>query len=297
MEVHADGNKDFDRIAELRIFYARYVTAPAAVSNPRIEEAFAAVPREPFAGSGPWSVLVAGPWTVGSEHPGYVQTPDSDPAFLYQDTLIALDPGRGINIGEPSLHARCLDACTPQQGETVVQVGAGSGYYTAILATLVGQTGQVHAFEIDPDLAERARLNLQPWSWVEVHAQSGVVEGLPSADVIYVNAGLTQPSWAWIEALRPGGRLIFPLQSVNTFGGMLLIERPLKGGEAWPARFISRASFIPCQARQDQEIGRGLAQAFTEGRWDTVRSIRLDDKPDDTCWFDGGEWWLSTELA
>ena len=294
MDVGAEGGEALGRAAGLRAFYARYVAARGAASNPRIEAAFATVPREPFAGPGPWSVLVAGPWGAGSDQPSYVQTPDDDPAFLYQDTLIAIDLSRGINIGEPSFHARCLDVCAPSQGETVVQVGAGSGYYTALLASLVGPTGQVCAFEIDPDLAQRASLNLRPWPWVEVRARSGVAEGLPTADVIYVNAGLTQPSWAWIEALRPGGRLLFPLQSTNTFGGMLLIERPPGGGMAWPARFISRASFIPCQARQDQEISRGLTQAFAEGRWDTVRSIRLDDKPDGTCWFNGGDWWLST---
>lgn len=292
-----EGAGSAERVAQLRAFYARYVAARGAAGDPRIEAAFAAVPRELFAGPGPWSVLIGGPWGAGSDRPAYIQTPDSDVAFLYQDTLIALDPDRGINIGEPGLHARCLDVCAPRAGETVVQVGAGSGYYTAILATLVGQGGQVHGFEIDPDLAERARHNLRLWPWANIHARSGVVDGLPAADVIYVNAGITQPSWAWIEALRPGGRLIFPLQSVATFGGMLLVERPVRGGTAWPARFVSRASFIPCQAPQDVGIGEGLAQAFAGGGWDQVRSIRLDDKPDETCWLNGGDWWLSTEAV
>jgi protein-L-isoaspartate(D-aspartate) O-methyltransferase len=171
--MHDEGFEATDRTTHLRPFYARYVVARAAVKHPGIEEAFATVPREPFAGPAPWSVRVF-------RHPGamadgavYIQTPVGDPAFLYQDTLIALDPARGINIGEPSLHARCLNVCAPRLGETVVQVGAGSGYYTAILACLIGQGGEVHAFEIDPDLAERAKLNLKPWPWVNVHARSG----------------------------------------------------------------------------------------------------------------------------
>jgi protein-L-isoaspartate(D-aspartate) O-methyltransferase len=61
-----------------------------------------------------------------------------------------------MNIGQPSLHAHCLDALPPQSGQTVLQVGAGSGYHTAILADLVGSRGQVHAFEIDPELASGA---------------------------------------------------------------------------------------------------------------------------------------------
>ena len=57
---------------------------------------------EPFAGPGPW-------WLNEGAHP-YVQTPDDDPAFLYQDLLLALDRERGINIGMPSAHAPLIDA-------------------------------------------------------------------------------------------------------------------------------------------------------------------------------------------
>lgn len=282
-----------ERAAKLRGFFARYVAACGSAGDPRIEAAFAAVPREPFAGPGPWSILAAGLWR-GPGAPAYVRTPDDDPAFLYQDALIALDERRGINIGQPSLHARCLDALGLRAGETALQVGAGSGYYTALLAHLAGPQGRIHAFEIDPGLAERARSNLAPWPWVRVESRSGTVDGLPKADAVYVNAGITQPSWAWLDALRPGGRLIFPLQPEGGFGGMLLVRRPPQGGTAWPARFVARAAFIACQARQDENTGRGLAAAFAGGGSDTVQALRIDDRPDDTCWFDGGDWWLST---
>lgn len=284
-----------DRTQKLRAFFARYVSIRGATQDQRIEAAFAAVPREPFAGPGPWSILVAGPWNASRDGPGYVRTPDDDPAYLYQDVLVALDPGRGINIGEPSLHAHCLDALALELGQTVLQVGAGSGYYTAILAHLVGSEGQVIAFEIDPELASRAARNLLPWPWASVHAQSGTVENLPSADAIYVNAGVTQPSWAWLDALRPGGRLLFPLQAVGGMGGMLLVEKPRSGGLAWPARFVTRAAFIACETRQDEATGRALSAAFKRGGWEAVRTVRLDNKPDDTCWLDGGDWWLSTD--
>jgi len=84
-----------DRSAKLRHFFARYVAAVGKTRDPPIEQAFATVKREPFAGPGPWSIYLLG---VG----GYLQTPDDDPAFIYQDTLIALDTARGIHIGQPS---------------------------------------------------------------------------------------------------------------------------------------------------------------------------------------------------
>ncbi|MEO8715383.1 MAG: methyltransferase domain-containing protein [Acetobacteraceae bacterium] len=275
-----------DRSAKLRTFFARYVAECGGTRDPRIERAFAAVPREPFAGPPPWSI-----WAHGS---GHMRTPDDDPAFLYQDTLVALDAARGINIGQPSLHARCLDALAPQDGETVLHVGAGSGYYTAILAHLVGPRGRVHAYEIVPDLAARAGQNLRHLPWVDVQARSGIAEDLPRVDAIYVSAGITQPSWAWFGALLPGGRLLFPLQPERGYGGMLLARLPREGGTIWPARFVCRAAFIACQGQQDQETGRKLAAAFRGGDWNAVQSLRLDGKPDRTCWCAGDDWWLST---
>ena len=45
---------------------------------------------------------------------------------------------RGINNGQPSLHGKSIAALELKEGEMVVQIGAGAGYYTAILAELVG---------------------------------------------------------------------------------------------------------------------------------------------------------------
>ena len=273
------------RSERLRDFYARYVAARGGARDPRIERAFAAVAREPFAGPGPWSVQIPG--SV------YIRTSDDDPAYLYQDTLVALDAAKGINMGEPSLHARCLDALRVRLGETVLHVGAGSGYYTAILAQLVGEGGQVVAFEIDPDLARRAEANLAHLPWVSVEARSGSVDGLPPADAVYVNAGITRPCRAWLDALRPDGRLLFPLQPVGAFGAMLLVRRP-DCGSSWQARFVQRAGFISCHAAQDDAGGQRLAAAYAGGGWEAVRSLRLDGEPDETSWFAGDGWWLST---
>ncbi len=223
-----------------------------------------------------------------------MQTPNAAPAFHYHNTLIALDAARGIKIGEPSLHARCLDQIAPREGDTVLHVGAGSGYYTALLAHLAGPSGRVHAYEIDQGLAGRAERNLLHLAQVELHARSGIGDGLPEADCIYVNAGITQPSQSWLDALRVGGRLLFPLQPVDGRGGMLLVTRPAMG-VAWPARFISGAIFIGCADLQDEATSRSLVDAFAKGGADDVRSLRLDGEPDATCWCAGDGWWLSTE--
>src|SRR5260370_4498561 len=109
-----------DRSAKLRRAYAADITRRAGVRDPRIEQAFAAVPREDFAGPPPWFVGSGG---------SYGWTPGGDPARLYDDVLVAIDPGRGINNGQPSLHAQCIEAMRVKEGETVLQIGAGPGYY------------------------------------------------------------------------------------------------------------------------------------------------------------------------
>lgn len=276
--------------AALRRYFARTVALRAG-AGPAIEAAFAATPREVFAGPPPWSICVHGP--AGVTH---LETPDDDPAHLYQDLLVAIDAAKGLNIGEPVLHARCLEALALRPGEAVLQVGAGTGYYSAILARLVGAEGSVTAFEIEPNLAARAAANLRELPQARVEARSGAVGALPPADAIYVCAGLDQPRREWLGALRPGGRLLFPLQPEGGFGGMLLLTKPRNGGPAWPARFVSRAGFVGCRVDAPGGAGAGLAAAFAGGGADSVRALRLDDAADGTCWFAGRGWWLSTAV-
>ena len=273
-----------DPVAKRRQAYAAEITRRAGVSDPRIEAAFAAVPREDFAGPPPWRIGSGGLFGLASS---------DDPTRLYEDVLVAIDVERGINNGQPSLHAQSIDALGLKEGETVVQIGAGAGYYTAILAELVGPTGRVIAYEIAPDIAARAVANLARTPQVEVRARSGV-EDLAEADAIYVSAAASHPLRAWLEALKPGGRLVFPLQAAGSSGAMLILTRPERG-EAWPARLLTAVVFIPCEGAQDSEMGRRLDQAFRRGGQAGVRSLRFGGEPRATDWVRGDGWALSTE--
>jgi protein-L-isoaspartate(D-aspartate) O-methyltransferase len=268
-------------IARRRLAYAAEITR--RVSDPRIEAAFAAVPREDFAGPPPWRVGSGGL---------FGQTSSDDPARLYDDVLVAIDAKRGINNGQPSLHAQSIDALSVKEGETIVHIGAGAGYYTAILAHLVGPKGRVVAYEIEPDIAERAKANLSSYPQVEVRARSGVKD-LPEADAIYVNAAASHPLHAWLGALKVGGRLLFPLQAAHSTGAMLLITRP-ESGDSWPARFLSPVVFIPCEGAQDRPIARKLDEAFRRGGSGRVRSLRFGGAPGRSDWLRGDGWALST---
>jgi protein-L-isoaspartate(D-aspartate) O-methyltransferase len=273
-----------DTTAKRRQAYAAEITR--RVSDPRIEAAFAAIPREDFAGPPPWRIGSGGLFGLASSY---------DPARLYEDVLVVIDAKRGINNGQPSLHAQCIDALELKEGETVVQIGAGAGYYTAILAHLVGPMGRVIAYEIEPDIAERAAANLARYPEVEVRARSGV-EDLPKADAIYVNAAASHPLRAWLDALKPSGRLVFPLQAAGSNGAMLMITRPERG-DPWPARFLSGVVFIACEGAQDSAMAHKLDEAFRRGGSERVRSLRFGGEPRRFDWLRGDGWALSTEAA
>jgi protein-L-isoaspartate(D-aspartate) O-methyltransferase len=274
-----------DRLEAHRAFYARLITANAGIPTiaERLINAFSTVPRERFVGPGPWRVFTAS---------GYITTPSDDPALLYQDITVALQSEGQINNGQPMLHAACLAALRVEPGEAVIHVGAGAGYYSAILAELTGPSGSVVAYELEEDLARRASDNLAGYSNVAVHHRSGAEGPLPECDVLYICAGATDPLDVWLDSLRPGGRLLFPLTPAQGPGGMLLITRTASGGFA--ARFVCQAMFIPCIGARNEEVANRLTEAFKAGGLRDVQSLRRDAPAAEGCWCAGRGWWLST---
>jgi protein-L-isoaspartate(D-aspartate) O-methyltransferase len=274
-----------DRIEAHRSFFANLVTAQAGIPpGSELAAAFASTPREQFVGPPPWKVFTRS---------GYVETLTDDPAVLYQDVVVSLGSGGPLNNGQPTLHALCLAALAPKKGERVVHVGAGTGYYTTLLAKLVGESGVVDAYEIEPTLAQRAIDNLAAFPNVTVHARSGAEGTLTACDVLYVNAGATEPLAIWLDALRPMGRLLFPMTPDVGVGAMLLVTKQEDG--SFTARFLLQAQFISCTGARNEVTERKLAEAFRDNSWSKVKSLHRNDEPDDSCWCSGPGWWLSTK--
>jgi protein-L-isoaspartate(D-aspartate) O-methyltransferase len=279
-----------DRLESHRTFFANLITAAVPKNKARLQSAFAATHREHFLGPGPWKVFVV--------PAGYIETPTDDPAFVYQDVVVGLAPERLINNGQPTLHALLLAALDVVEGETVLHVGCGTGFYTGVLAHLAGPTGSVVAYEVEADLAQAATRNLAHLPNVVVETRSASEGKLPECDVLYVNAGATAPLDVWLDALRPGGRLLFPLTGdghapMLGVGAMLLVTRTADP-QRFDAWFVCPAAFIPCRGARDEETGRKLGAAFLRGDARNVRSLRRRSTPDGTAWFAGTSWWLST---
>lgn len=287
-----------DRQGELRIIRAAYarqiLAAVGVVANARLEAAFSATRREDFLGVGPW-------WMLRRSR-DYVTTPDADPVYLYTDDLVGIVPERHINNGQPSLHAYLIDQASPAAGGHVVHVGTGTGYYTAIMAHLVGPSGRVTGIEYEPELAARAKANFAGTPNVEIVEGDGALVSFDQADLIYVNAGCTRPAESWLDRLADGGRLILPMTSDQGFGATSpervasagAVFRIERRGKDYLAYWISPVAIFPCARSRDEASERALAEAFAKGGWQKVTRLYRDQEvPEERCWLRGSGWRLA----
>jgi protein-L-isoaspartate(D-aspartate) O-methyltransferase len=257
------------------------------------------VPREQYLGPGPWEIF--DPEAIGNPLRPYRQTPDADPVHLYRDVLVGIDLTRMLNNGQPSAHALWIDQLVLHEGEHVVHVGCGTGYYTAILAEVVGRRGCVTAIELDPGLAARAQQNLAPLTHVHVVQGNGCEHDPGAVDAIYVNAGATHPLPLWLDRLVPGGRLMLPLvrwpakpdeASASGLGVMLKVTRH---GSVYAARIVSLVGIFPCIGAVDASADRRLGDALLRGvDVEAVRSLRRElHAAEPSCWLHGAGFCLS----
>lgn len=283
-----------DELDIVRRAFAKQVMAAAGIEDIRVEAAFAAVHREHFLGPGPWPILR---WRGPS--PDYATTPSDDPVYLYTNDVIGILPERHLNNGQPSLHAALIAGAAPQPGEHVVHIGAGVGYYTAIMAKLVKPSGGVTAIEFDQHLAARVTTNFSRAPNVRSVQGDGARVPFDPADVIYVNAGATHPAAAWLDRLKEDGRLILPLTCfeardrgpIQQRGAVFRIER--RGADFF-ARWLSGVAIFPCEGGRDPVCEAALSAAFATERWrEVTRLYRRDDLPADQCWLRAPGWCLA----
>ncbi len=275
-------SRDDPLLDEAKLLYAKLMTVASRSDDPRLERIFELVPREAFLPSGPWKI-----WMAGSR----IETPSAHPIHLYQNVLVALDETKGINNGEPFLHAAWIGKVAPTKGDRICHIGAGTGYYTAILSMLALPSGHVEAFEIENDLATKARNHLKPFNGVTVIHGDATKHPISDCDLIYVNAGVTVPPASWFRALRPDGRIIMSWQPTGRDGLTVLIKRLSKG---FSVEFLTRSWFISCVGASD------VSDAILLPTWQEAQTIRSawltsDRHPDETAvaifpdvWFSSG---------
>ena len=200
-----------------------------------------------------------------------------DPIDLYQDVLVSIDRSRGLNNGQPSALAHWIHALGLRAGDRVFHAGCGVGYYTAILAEMVGPQGRVVAAEIDPELAARAKQNLAAWPHVAVHEADAAMADTGMCDAMLINAGVTCPHPAWLEHLKIGGRMVAPITcergGLGSNGVMIKATRLDTG---YSAGILSYVSIYPCASAREQKLEGVVLKALKNRRLLRLRSVRLE---------------------
>jgi len=158
----------------------------------------------------------------------------------YEDHPLPI--GFGQTISQPFMVATMTEALNLRGDEIALEIGAGSGYQAAILGELCKE---VYAVERIPELAERAKKNLEALGYTNVHIVVGDgTLGLPEHapyDAIVVSAAAPDIPPTLIEQLADGGRLVIPVGS--QYSQMLI--RVTKTGSKVDYEEICPCVFVP----------------------------------------------------
>lgn len=260
-------------IEECRAFYAQEVRFAASVTTPGLVEAFAKVPREKFLGPGPWQIGSADARAMsvaGMGQLSYISV--EDPPDVYHNVVISLDRAK-------------IDALALKAAERVYHLGCGVGYYTAIMAEVVGPGGRVIGLELQPDLAARAKENLASYANVTVEAGDGAEFDPGECDAMFVNCGVTHPQTKWLERLRESGRLVVPFtMAVNATIGQGVMIKITRSNGRYATEIVSPVGIYSGGSLRDDALQPQLLKGLTTGGLLKVKSVRLDShEAGETC--------------
>ena len=210
------GLSDMLRDIEREVAYTRDEIGRDAFA-PEVMAAMAAVPREQF-------------------------VPDYSRGHAFANGPLAI--GHGQTISQPFIVALMTDLLAPRPQDTILEIGAGSGYQAAVLAELVRQ---VYSVEIIAALATAAGERLARLGYANVsvrHADGyhGWPEHAPY-DGIIVTAAAPQVPPPLVEQLKPGARLVIPVGMPGSVQELRVVEKDADGAIA--TRNILLVSFVP----------------------------------------------------
>jgi protein-L-isoaspartate(D-aspartate) O-methyltransferase len=187
-----------------------------ATTTERLDAAFAAVRRPDF-------------------------LPEDQRSNAVQDRPLFI--GHGQTNSQPTTVRNMLELLDARPGDRVLDVGSGSAWTTALLATLVTESGRVFGVELVPELTEWGRANLSRYhfGWASIEQadahQLGLVEHAPY-DRILVSAEAGRLPESLVDQLAPGGRMVIPVA-----GRLSVVDRDLDAEVE--VRRVGHYAFVP----------------------------------------------------
>jgi len=177
------------------------------IQTPRVEAAFQAVLRHKF-------------------------IPETRLEEVYSNRVILTKQdqnGQWISSSsQPAIMAIMLEQLDLEPGQKVLEIGAGTGYNAALMAHIVGETGQVVTIDIDDDIVEAAQAHLivAGFDQVQVVCADGGYGYKDAApfDRIILTVGASEIAPAWWEQLKPEGRIVLPLMLKDAMKSVAFVK-------------------------------------------------------------------------
>lgn len=157
---------------------------------------------------------------------------------------IPLPIGHGQTISQPYIVALMTDLLEIQPEDTILEIGTGSGYQSAVLSLLCRQ---VYSIELVPELSAAAKKRFKKLHYCNIEAftgngYSGYPEHAPY-DGIIVTAAATHIPEALIDQLKTGGKLVIPVGFTGMHQELMLLEKDVDDNTH--VRSILGVAFVP----------------------------------------------------
>jgi methyltransferase of ATP-grasp peptide maturase system len=250
-----------------RLALAKRLAEAGTISGPEWRRAVEEVPREEFLSGGVFVPDESGRWSpvlAGSMSPELVYSDQSlvtqlDGATTPED---APTPSAGTPTSsstQPSVVLDMLRRLDVREGQTVLEIGTGTGYSTALLCHRLGEDA-VTTVEVDRDVAKRAdealeRVGYSTWTVVG----DGLAGHPPRApyDRVVATCAVRRVPYTWVRQTRPGGRILTTLGSWPNGAGLALLTVGEDG--AAEGRMVGHSSFMHARSHVPAAVVGDLA--------------------------------------
>lgn len=225
------------------------------------EALLAEVPRAPFIPDTIWVDDDSGAGLVAlSQHTDpdrWRAAVSTNAPVITQVNLGDVRPGQkghfpSSSCSQPSIVADMVDALDVRPGQSLLEIGTGTGWNAALLAHRVGEHGRVVTIEVDPRLAQDARRALTSAGYhplvITGDGLTGYPPGAPYDRVICTASVREVVPRAWLDQLRPGGRLVTPW-GTDWFNGVMLTLQTNENGAA-TGRFSGDLAFMRVRSQR-----------------------------------------------
>lgn len=162
--------------------------------------------------------------------------------FAYEDSPLPIEAGQ--TISQPYIVALMIAEAQIRPGERVLEIGTGSGYAAAVMATIAAK---VYAIERVPELVALARHRFKRLGYdnIEVVTGDGTCGWPESApfDAILAAAGGPDVPDVLLQQLARGGRLVMPIGSTREQQRLVLVTRT--GNDRFVQKELGAVRFVP----------------------------------------------------